>query len=267
MSIVKERPIPREIWDQYGAPWPGMAAFLKLLTGAETAYGTFEGLGVYQKTWEETKEMLPYIPGGKVLDLGCGQGKTFSETLERTGASFLLGVDISSSMLAGARKRAEKRTTKGAKVELVQMDIGVPWPIEGKFNLILSHITLGWITPSERANVFAQIPDYLDNEGVALLSFRTDGWSNQRVKQHIPEELKRSVRACLGAIFGAKKHTDRVEELLETGQIDAVRPSREEIFALIGSNRLEVIGERGTFWPDDPEGPAGLALLLRKKGN
>lgn len=54
-------------------------------------------------------------PGERVLDVGCGTGRTTREAARRTGSA--LGVDLSAAMLEVARRRAEEEGVTGARFE------------------------------------------------------------------------------------------------------------------------------------------------------
>ncbi|WP_143353574.1 bifunctional 2-polyprenyl-6-hydroxyphenol methylase/3-demethylubiquinol 3-O-methyltransferase UbiG, partial [Enterococcus sp. 5B7_DIV0075] len=54
--------------------------------------------------WHELKKMLPDFQGKAVLDIGCGFGWHCIYAAER-GADTVIGTDISTKMLAGARER------------------------------------------------------------------------------------------------------------------------------------------------------------------
>jgi ubiquinone/menaquinone biosynthesis C-methylase UbiE len=54
--------------------------------------------------WETLKKLLPDFRGKRVLDLGCGYGWHCIYAMEN-GAVSVIGVDISSKMLAAAREK------------------------------------------------------------------------------------------------------------------------------------------------------------------
>ncbi|MGY1605796.1 methyltransferase domain-containing protein [Geodermatophilus sp. SYSU D00700] len=54
-------------------------------------------------------------PGDRVLDVGCGTGRTTREAARRTGSA--LGVDLSSAMLGVARRRAAEEGLTGVRFE------------------------------------------------------------------------------------------------------------------------------------------------------
>ncbi len=56
--------------------------------------------------WQELSVFIPYLPaGGKILDLGCGNGRLL-KVLESSGQKFdYLGVDFSANLLEQAKKQ------------------------------------------------------------------------------------------------------------------------------------------------------------------
>lgn len=70
----------------------------------------FSLLGFRIKTYRrEAIEQLNLQPGDTVVDLGCGTGLNFGLLQEKVGPEGkIIGVDLSDSMLAQARKRVEK---------------------------------------------------------------------------------------------------------------------------------------------------------------
>ena len=64
------------------------------------------------------------LPGQRVVDLGCGSGRTTLELAARVGpGGEAVGVDISAGMLARARERAARSGT--GNVEFVYADVQV----------------------------------------------------------------------------------------------------------------------------------------------
>ena len=171
-------------------------------------------------------------------------------------------------MLVAAKRRiARELPDRENDIKLIEMDIGSPWDPEKVDltlrDLALSHITLCFLTPKQREVAFSELTQRLKPGGHAVISLRTNQWTQERVKAHIPEELKMNPKACLIAL-GAKRYPDEIERLIQGDEIDAKRPSREEIVSLAEENGLQIVQEKGTFWPNDPEGAAGIAFLFQK---
>lgn len=80
-------------------------------------------------------ERLDLRPGDRVLDLGCGTGKSFDPILERIGAQGeLVGVDQSPDMLAIARRRvADAGWSNVTLIESAAEEV----ELEGRFDALL----------------------------------------------------------------------------------------------------------------------------------
>jgi SAM-dependent methyltransferase len=80
---------------------------------------------------------LELLPGQRVLDPGCGSGRTTLELAARVGpGGEVVGVDISAGMLARARERAARSGT--GNVEFVYADVQVHESGEARFDAAYS---------------------------------------------------------------------------------------------------------------------------------
>ena len=80
----------------------------------------------------------PLDRGGRVVDLGCGQGKLTAELADRLGATEVLGLDNSQAMLADSAAVASGRVRFGPA------DIG-PWQDPGRWDVVLANASLQWV--------------------------------------------------------------------------------------------------------------------------
>lgn len=74
------------------------------------------------------------VAGGRVLDIGCGDGAS-SEALLELGAASVLGIDVSETFIAKARGREQP-----GRLEFVNGDVGAP--LEGEFDVICGRAIL-----------------------------------------------------------------------------------------------------------------------------
>jgi len=92
-------------------------------------------------------------PGERVLDVGCGCGRTTIDAARRSSPGRALGLDLSASMLEVARRRAY--TEQVANIEFVQADAQV-YPFEpGGFDVVLSRFGVMFFAdpPAAFANI------------------------------------------------------------------------------------------------------------------
>ena len=71
------------------------------------------------------RHALPFR-GARVLDIGCGTGRTMARALAE-GAASVTGLDASPEMLARARNRLAEPAARG-RVTLLQADLAQSWP-------------------------------------------------------------------------------------------------------------------------------------------
>lgn len=81
--------------------------------------------------------------GERVLDVGCGFGARTFDAGERVGPGSVLGVDISTPMLAVARARAER--DRARNVEFRHVDAQVD-DLDGPFDVVISQFAVMFFT-------------------------------------------------------------------------------------------------------------------------
>lgn len=88
--------------------------------------------------WPSLRGMLPGLKGARVLDLGCGFG-AFCRWAVEQGAAEVVGVDLSSKMLASAQERGP-----GLPIVYEQADLESYQP-QGQFDLIYSSLAVHYL--------------------------------------------------------------------------------------------------------------------------
>ena len=128
-------------------------------------YSSLERFGAgWQRAMEHADllALLPDASGRRVLDLGCGAGQ-LSRHLATTGATEVIGVDVSERMLERARAEwAHPRVTytRGAIEDLA-------YPRE-RFELIVSSLALHYV--EDYAGLMSRIAAWLAPGGVLVFS-------------------------------------------------------------------------------------------------
>ena len=143
-----------------------------------------EGLDGAQE-WPVMRSMLPQLHGARVLDLGCGYG-WFCRFARESGATHVLGVDVSEKMLARARE-----TTSDEAVEYRRADLETV-ELEGmEYDLIYSSLAFHYVVKLQRlieAIYRALLPRghlVFSMEHPIMTAPREKGWSDTAAGERI----------------------------------------------------------------------------------
>jgi trans-aconitate 2-methyltransferase len=96
-----------------------------------------------QPFWDLLALVAP-VPGGRVVDLGCGTGELTALLHQRMRAAETIGLDRSASMLAGS----DRWCNKGDGVHFVRGTIEAfpnPSGSDGSFDVIAANASLHWV--------------------------------------------------------------------------------------------------------------------------
>ncbi len=110
-------------------------------------------------------ELLPPLNGLRVGDIGCGTGR-YALVLARTGATEVIGIDLSPDMLARARQKA---TSAELPVKLARGDLLASLPLPDRYlDLAVCALTLSFVDNMEKA--FAELARVLAPGGALVIS-------------------------------------------------------------------------------------------------
>ena len=108
-----------------------------------------------EQPFHDLLALVEPVPGGRVVDLGCGTGVLTRVLHERTGAAETVGVDRSEAMLAQSTQHA------GGGVRFEQGDIAA-FETSG-FDVVFSNAALQWVDGHE--TLFARLAAALGEGG------------------------------------------------------------------------------------------------------
>lgn len=115
---------------------------------------------------EENCQLFDEIEGKKVLEIGCGTGRSLQYVAERK-ASELWGIDISPEQI---KKTRQYLMTQDISVKLIcssmEEECGIP---QDYFDIVYSVYGIGWTTDLE--GTFNRIASYLKKDGVFIFSW------------------------------------------------------------------------------------------------
>ncbi|HLN06458.1 MAG TPA: methyltransferase domain-containing protein [Acidimicrobiales bacterium] len=95
------------------------------------------------KPFFDLLEMVKPVPGGRVIDLGCGTGELTAQLHARTRAATTIGIDSSEAMLAKARPHARN----GLSFESGDIN---GFGAESTFDVIFTNAALHWVPDHPR---------------------------------------------------------------------------------------------------------------------
>jgi cyclopropane fatty-acyl-phospholipid synthase-like methyltransferase len=112
---------------------------------------------------------FPTFNPRRALDFGCGVGRILIPLAARFQE--VVGIDISSEMLAEARTNCSKKGISNAQLLLSDDDLSL---VTGQFDLIHSFIVLQHIPPNRGIKLIKRLLDCLAPNGIAALHFTFD---------------------------------------------------------------------------------------------
>lgn len=120
--------------------------------------------GPFLKRNEEEIHLFEHLQNAKVLDLGCGEGKSL-EYLYKNGASDIWGIDISKEQIFKARSRFPQ-FKNNFFVSPMEEEINIP---NNYFDYIFSVFSIGYT--SDIFKTFQNVNKYLAEHGAFIVSW------------------------------------------------------------------------------------------------
>ena len=113
------------------------------------------------------KHLDPEFQSINALDFGCGVGRLVIPLAKISKSA--VGIDVSESMLAEARKNCELNSVRN--IDLVKSDDTLSKLAGRKFNLIHSYIVFQHIATHRGEAILEKLLDYLEEGGIGVLHF------------------------------------------------------------------------------------------------
>src|SRR4051812_10518365 len=95
-----------------------------------------------RQPFDDLAALVQRVPGGRVLDLGCGTGALTRELHEALGAAETVGIDSSPAMLADAEAHA------GGGLRFEPGDLAA-LTVDGPVDVVFSNAALHWVPDHE----------------------------------------------------------------------------------------------------------------------
>jgi trans-aconitate 2-methyltransferase len=147
----------------------------------------YDRLSALQDTMAaEVLSLLELKGNERILDVGCGNGKTTASIAQRVPHGSVMGVDASAEMIAFAK---EHWTASHPNLQFAVADAR-HLPFKRQFDLVVSFNALHWI--SDQALPLQGIHQALKSEGKAQLRLVTEG--KRTCIEDVVEETRKSAR-------------------------------------------------------------------------
>jgi ubiquinone/menaquinone biosynthesis C-methylase UbiE len=140
------------------------------------------------------KHIDPDFRAVNSLDFGCGVGRLVIPLAKIS--EYAVGIDVSESMLAEARKNCELNSVRN--IDLVKSDDALSKLAGRKFNLIHSYIVFQHITTHRGEAILEKLLDCLEEGGVGVLHFNYA--SIEPISRQIQYYLRRFVPGVNGLV-------------------------------------------------------------------
>jgi len=130
-----------------------------------------EELGWHYPTLDpHIEEILRGVDGQRLVDFGCGAG---IQSIELAKRGFeVTGVDVSSTAVAGAKKRAAKGKSRA---QFVQSDLGKSNAINGPFDVAIDRACFHCLSPEAWPTYLENLDNILEPGGhFILICYRND---------------------------------------------------------------------------------------------
>jgi len=195
-----------------------------------------------RRPFEDLLALVQPVPGGSVIDLGCGTGELTLELHRHTGGATTLGIDSSINMLESARKLQ----TEQVRFDLCDVETLRPGH---DFDLIFSNAALHWV--ADHPTLFARLSILVRSGGQLAVQMP----ANYDQPSHVAAKVVASSSPFHEALDGYV-HPEHVLEPLEYARIlFEAGFARQEVRLQVYGHVLEDVSQiaewtRGTLLTD-----------------
>ncbi len=178
----------------------------------------------------------PPIERCSVLELGCGAGFNLIAMSESLPGARLVGIDFSCRQIEAGRELAVR--AGAANVDLRAGDVAALDESLGRFDYVIAHGLLSWVSPDVRSAIFGACKRHLEPGGIVYLSYNAyPGWHLRGLLfdalrfhaafEGTPLERVRRARAALEQMIDDLPEPDVEYARLLRSEIEALRDDQD----------------------------------------
>jgi trans-aconitate 2-methyltransferase len=158
-----------------------------------------------KQPFDDLLALVEPVPGGRVVDLGCGSGELTEELHRRVDAAETVGVDSSANMLEQAA------TIDAPGVSFVRADIA-SWAAEGALDVVFANASLQWV-PDHPA-LLRRLRDQLTSRGQLAVQMPANfDHPTHTVADAVGQEFGMPPVARFEAVLAAERYAALLDEL------------------------------------------------------
>ncbi len=245
----------KQLWETYGEDdaYYSVSSFDKFRSENLNESNLFDffatGEQYVDNIWKEVEtHFVSDFSPRTVLDFGCGVGRITLPLAEMCDR--VIGVDISSTMVAEAVKNANSKNVKN--VEFIQSADGIAESKE-RFDLVHSFIVIQHIDPKIGYGVFENLVKKVKENGIGIL--HVTYYNPSPIKSKIALQIYKKLPLIYKLRNNIKKQKE--EPILPMHSYDMNR-----LFQILHDNNCHQTFVRNTF-----HGLYGLLVIFKKKEN
>jgi SAM-dependent methyltransferase len=122
-------------------------------------------------------------PASRILDAGCGPGRTAAVLHER--GHEVVGVDVDPELIAAAREDHPGPTWIVA--DLAELDLAAQGQAEPFDAAVLAGNVMAFVAPDTEVDVLRRVAAHLKPDAFAVIGFHTDRYDIEAFDQHLAE--------------------------------------------------------------------------------